>query len=153
MINKEISVVAPAYEDVTWDLLEWDKQDGVVVPIHGAQAINHIPVAVGGSAAPQAELTLHVARTMYDDGVRLRHSPSLRNLAPGPVAHISPADAPKLGAKDGHQVRVVTRQGEGEFTVVLDDGTPSGVVYVPFNQVGGAQLGTDAVVRVTVVSK
>ena len=111
MINKEISVVAPAYEDVTWDLLEWDKQDGVVVPIHGAQAINHIPVAVGGSAAPQAELTLHVARTMYDDGVRLRHSPSLRNLAPGPVAHISPADAPKLGAKDGHQVRVVTRQG------------------------------------------
>ena len=153
MINKEISVVAPAYEDVTWDLLEWDKQDGVVVPIQGAQAINHIPVAVGGSAAPQAELTLHVARTMYDDGVRLRHSPSLRKLAPGPVAHISPADAPKLGAKDGHQVRVVTSQGEGEFTVVLDDGTPSGVVYVPFNQVGGAQLGTDAVVRVTVVSK
>ena len=37
--------------------------------------------------------------------------------------------------------------------MVLDDGTPSGVVYVPFNQVGGAQLGTDAVVRVTVVSK
>ena len=69
-----------------------------------------------------------------------------------PVAHINPGDAPKLGAQDGHLVRVVTSQGEGEFTVVLDQGTPSGVVYVPFNQAGGAQLGTDAVVRVTVVT-
>ncbi len=152
-INKEISVVAPAYEDVTWDVLEWEKRDGVVVPIHGAQAINHIPVAIRGSAAPGAELTLHVARTMYDDGVRLRHSPSLHKLAPGAVAHVNPADAPKLGAKDGHQARVVTSQGEGQFTVVLDEGTPKGVVYVPFNQAGGSRLGTDPVVRVTVVSK
>ena len=152
IVNKEVSAVAPAYEDVTWDLLEWDKRDGVVVPIHGAQAVNHIPVVVGGAAAPRADLTLHVARTMYDDGVRLRHSPSLHKLAPGPVAHVSPTDAPKLGAKDGHQVRVVTSRGEGQFTVVLDEGTPSGVVYIPFNQVGGAQLGTDSVVRVTVVS-
>ena len=151
-ISKEISTVAPAYEDVTWDLLEWDQRDGAVVPIHGAQAINHIPVAVGGFAAPSAEFTLHVARTMYDDGVRLRHSPSLHGLAPGPVAHINHVDAPRLGAQDGHRVRVVTSQGEGEFTVVLDPGTPSGVVYVPFNQAGGARLGTDAVVRVTVVS-
>ena len=151
VINKEIAVVAPAYEDVTWDLLEWDERDGVVVPIHGAQAINHIPVAIGGSTAPRAELTVHVARTMYDDGVRLRHSPSLRGLAPGPVAHLNPGDAPKLGAQEGRMVRVVTSQGEGEFAVVLDEGTPSGVVYVPFNQLGGAQLGTDPVARVTAV--
>lgn len=152
-INKEISGVAPAYEDVTWDLLEWDERDGVVVPIHEAPIINHIPVAVAGSTAPAAEFTLHVARTMYDDGVRLQHSPSLRSLAPGRVAHINPGDAPRLGALDGHRVHVVTSQGAGEFTVVLDQGTPPGVVYVPFNQAGGAQLGIDAVVRVTVVAK
>jgi len=151
-INKEVSLVAPAYEDVTWDLLEWEQRDGVVIRNTGAQAITHIPVAIGGSATPRAELTLHVGRTMYDDGVRLRHSPSLHRLALGPVAHINPSDAPKLGAQEGHRVRVVTSQGEGEFTVVLDDGTPSGVVYVPFNQAGGARLGTDPVVRVTAVS-
>lgn len=151
-INKEVSLVAPAYEDVTWDLLEWEQRDGVVIPDTGAQTITHIPVAIGGSTTPRAELTLHVGRTMYDDGVRLRHSPSLHRLALGPVAYINPSDAPKLGAQEGHRVRVVTSQGEGEFTVVLDEGTPSGVVYVPFNQAGGARLGTDPVVRVTAVS-
>jgi len=36
---------------------------------------------------------------------------------------------------------------------VLDEGTPPGVVYVPFNQPGAASLGTDAVVRVTAVGR
>jgi NADH-quinone oxidoreductase subunit G len=152
-INKEIATVAPAYEDVTWDALEWEHRDGVVTPIHGAQAINHIPVALQGSKAPKAQLTIHVARVMYDDGVRLRHSPSSYALARGSVVHINPADAPKIGAQDGHVVKVVTRSGEGEFVVVLDDGTPAGVVYVPFNQPGAASLGTDPVVRVTAVNE
>ena len=151
-INKEIANVAPAYEDVTWDLLEWDRRDGVVVPIHGAQAINHIPVATAGAKAPAAAFTLHVARTMYDDGVRLRHSPSSRPLGPGVVAHINPADAPRIGATEGNPVRVVTSQGEGQFEVVFDPGTPSGTVYVPFNQAGAAALGTGSVVRVTAVA-
>jgi hypothetical protein len=47
---------------------------------------------------------------------------------------------------------VVTTHGEGRYTVVLDERTPPGVVYIPFNQVGGAPLGTDPVVRVKVVS-
>jgi predicted molibdopterin-dependent oxidoreductase YjgC len=152
-ISKEISEVAAAYDGVTWDYLEWNVRDGAVVPLEGKQPISHIPVALPGAKAPSAEFTLHVARTMYDDGVRLRHSPSSRGLAPGAVAHINPADAPRLGAKDGAHVRVVTSQGEGEFVVVLDEGTPSGVVYVPFNQPGGSALGTDPVVRVTAVSE
>ena len=152
-IGKEISDVAPVYDGVTWDLLEWDERDGAVVPLSGTQPINHIPVSVEGHKAPGAELTLHVARTMYDDGVRLRHSPSSAPLAPGPVAHINPVDAPRFGASDGGTVRVVTRNGEGEFSAVLDPGTPSGVVYVPFNQPGGVQLGTDPVVRVSGVTR
>lgn len=64
------------------------------------------------------------------------------------MAHINPADAPALGVKDGARVKVTTSQGEGEFTAVLDEGTPSGVVYVPFNQREGAALGSDPVVRV-----
>ncbi len=151
-IAKEIATVAPAYDGVTWDLLEWDSREGVVVPVKGPQPINHIPVAVDGPRAPRAPLTLHVARTMYDDGVRLRHSSSSAGLAPGAVAHINPADAAGVGARDGHPARLVTNEGEGEFRVVLDEGTPQGVVYVPFNQPGAPPLGTDPVVRVAGVS-
>lgn len=152
-IAKEIASTAPAYEDVTWDLLEWDERDGVVVPLHGAQGLNHIPVALEGPKAPRAKLTLHVSRTMYDGGVRLAHSPSLAHLAPGAVVYISPADAPSIGAKDGHPVKVVTKHGEGEFSAVIDPHTPKGVVFVPFNQPDAPSLGTDAVVRVTAVSE
>lgn len=152
VIAKEIAEVAPAYEGVTWDLLEWERREGAVVPVGGVQRVNHIPVAIAGSKAPAADLTLHVARTMYDDGVRLRHSPASSAFAGEPRVLINPDDAPSLGATDGQKMRVVTSQGEGEFAAVLDEGTPAGVVYVPFNQPGGASLGADPVVRVTAVS-
>lgn len=152
IITKEIAEVAPVYTGVTRDLLDWDHRDGVVVPISGGQPLNHIPVALEGNKAPKAEQTLHSARVMYDDGVRLRHSPSLAGLGPGVVAYLNPTDAPKLGARDGSPLRLVTTKGEGEFIAVIDPGTPPGVVYVPLNQAGAASLGTDPVVRVTVVT-
>jgi formylmethanofuran dehydrogenase subunit D len=68
------------------------------------------------------------------------------------VAHLNPADGRKLGAQPGSPLQVVTKQGEGVFSAVFDEGTPPGVVYVPFNQAGGAHLGTDPVVRVKAVS-
>ncbi len=153
LIAKEVSTVAPAYDGILWDLLEWEARDGAVVPLGGSQSLKHIPVAVKGTKAPSAPLTLHVARTLYDDGVMMRHTATLHRLAPGPVVHLNPEDAKKAGAQDGHVVKVVTKHGEGEFTAVLDAGTPPGVVFVPFNQPGGAPLGTEAVVRVTAVTK
>jgi NADH-quinone oxidoreductase subunit G len=151
-IAKEISETVPLYEGVTHDHLEWEARDGLVVPMDGSQPFDYIPVALEGHQAPGAELTIHRARTMYDDGVRLRHCPHLSPLAPGPVAHLNPADAPPLGVQPGVKVKVTTSQGEGEFTAILDEGTPAGVVYVPFNQAGAAPLGTDPVVRVKVVN-
>ena len=152
-IAKEISEVAPAYAGISWDLLEWEARDGAVVPLSGAQPLSHIPVALKGDKAPSAPLILHVARTLYDDGVMMRHSQSLHPLAPGAVAHLNPEDAKKAGAQEGHLVKVVTKHGEGEFSAVVDEGTPPGVVYVPFNQPGAGSLGTEAVVRVTAVGK
>ena len=151
-IAKEISEVAPAYAGITWDHLEWEARDGAVIPA-SASPLSHIPVALKGDSAPSAQLTLHVARTMYDDGVMVRHSPSLRPLAKTQVAYLNPEDAKRAGAIGGHPVKVVTSHGEGEFTAVLDRGTPPGVVYVPFNQPGTPSLGTDAVVRVTAVGR
>jgi predicted molibdopterin-dependent oxidoreductase YjgC len=98
-----------------------------------------------------AEMVLHSARKMYDDGVMMRHSLSLHRLAPGAAAHLHPDDARRLGAREGHQVRLVTRNAEAELPVVLDDSLHRGVVYVPFNQPGGPSLGSDPVVRVTAI--
>lgn len=150
-ISKEIAATAAAYSGVTWDLLDWDERDGVVVPMSGTQSLNHVPVALAGRKAPRSKLTLHTARVMYDDGARLRHSPSLHKLAPGHVAHLSPDDASSIGIEDGDVVNLATKQGEGHFTAVIDPGTPTGVVYVPFNQHGAHSLGTDPTVKVTVV--
>ncbi len=151
-VAKEMAATSPAYDGVSWDLLEWDERDGVVVPLSGAQSLNHVPVALPGKGTPKAALLLHVARTMYDNGSRLSRSPSLHQLAPGPVAHLSPDDAPSIGALDGGRVQLSTKQDEGEFTVVIDPGTPPGVVYVPFNQPEATPLGTDAVVRAKAVT-
>lgn len=151
-IAKEIAESLPLYAGVTHDHLEWEARDGVVVPAEGSQEFDYIPVRINGPSAPEAQFTVHRARTMYDDGVRLRHCASLHPLAPGAVVHINPADAPGLGARDGVSIKLTTSHGEGTFTAVLDEATPEGVVYVPANQPGGASLGTDPVVRVKVVT-
>lgn len=151
-IAKEIAETVPLYSGVTHDHLDWDARDGAVVPLEGSQPFDHVPVVLEGPRAPGAQFTLHRARTMYDDGVRLRHSPSLHPLAPGAVVAINPADAPGLGVTDGVTVEVTTSHGKGEFTAVLDERTPGGVVYVPANQAGGAALGIDPVARLKVVS-
>ncbi|HEY7821457.1 MAG TPA: molybdopterin dinucleotide binding domain-containing protein, partial [Acidimicrobiia bacterium] len=151
-IAKEIAETVPLYSGVTHDHLDWDARDGAVVPLEGSQPFDHVPVVLEGPQAPGAQFTLHRARTMYDDGVRLRHSPSLHPLGPGAVVAINPADAPGLGVTDGVTVEVTTSHGKGEFTAVLDERTPGGVVYVPANQAGGAALGIDPVARLKVVS-
>ena len=152
-IAKQIADDLPLYSGVTHDSLEWEHRDGVVVPLGAeGQVFEYVPVSLEGPAAPGAEFTLHVARVMYDNGVRIRHSPALHPLGPGPVAYLHPADAPGLGAREEVPVQLVTRHGEGTFSLRLDDGTPMGVVYVPFNQDGAAPLGSDPVVRLKVVT-
>lgn len=153
IVTKEIAAVAPAYSGISWDLLEWEARDGAVVPNEeGNELLSYIPVKLKASKAPGAQLTLHLSRVMYDDGVRLRHCPSLHPLAPGPVARIHPEDAKRMGAVAGQVVKVVTGKAQGEYTAVLDEETPAGVVFIPRNQPGAAKLGADPVVRVTVMT-
>ena len=147
-INKEISTVAPAYDGITWDYLEWEAPDGALAPLEGTPPLTHIPVAMVTGNRPGPGLRLHVSRVMYDDGVRLRHSPALRPLAPGPVVILHPGDAASLGISAGDGVRLRTEHGEGEATVAIDPaGTPR-TVRIPFNQPDGPRLGTAPVVSV-----
>jgi NADH-quinone oxidoreductase subunit G len=151
VVAKEVNAVALAYQDVTWDRLEWEDRDGLVVTDADGVLV-HIPVRLNGPTAPGAELTLHISKVMYDDGVRLRNCPSLRLLAPGAVVHIHPDDARRLGAQEGYEVDVTTSKGEGRFRARIDADTPPGVVFVPQNQPGAPRLGIDPVVRVKVVT-
>ena len=63
-----------------------------MVPLSGAQQLSHIPVALKGDKARRPRWS-SMWRTLYDDGVMMRHSQSLHPLAPGAVAHLNPDDA------------------------------------------------------------
>lgn len=153
-ISKEISTVAAAYEGVTWDVVQ-AARDGVVVPFEnapaiGAQLLSYIPADTPGKTQ-SGEFVLHYARTMFDDGVLLRHGLSLAELAPGARAHLHPDDARRLGLKEESIVDVKTSAGSARLPVRIDDSLIHGVVYVPFNQPGTPSLGSDPVVTVTKV--
>ena len=141
-IADEISRVAPAYAGVTWDYLEWDAPDGAVVPIPGAvQPLQYEPRDRHSSGVVGA-YTLHLARTMYDDGVLLRHSPSLSGQAPGAAAHITPAHAASLRLRDGDEISLGLGSRSVTLPVRVDPTLHDGTVYVPFNQPGVPPLGS-----------
>jgi len=148
-IAKEIAEMAPAYRGVTWDLLDWDERDGVVVPFGDAtQPMSYVPADTPGEIV-KGEFVLHSARVMYDDGVLLRNGLSLAHLAPGAVVHVHPDDISRLGLKD--EATVTAGTVEVRLPVVRDDSLARGTVYVPFNQPGGPSLGSNLVVEVAPV--
>ncbi len=147
-IAKEIATEVPAYVGVTWDMLDAEK-DGVVVPLPEAtQPLVYLPADTPGKSF-SGELVLHYARTMFDDGVLMRHGPSLEHLASGAVAILNFDDARRLGLSDGDQADIKTSQGSARLTVRIDPSMNHGLVYVPFNQPGIPSLGSDPVVTVT----
>jgi len=147
-ISKEIASVAAAYQGVTWDVLEWEGLEGVVVPLPEArQPLFFIPADAPGKSAA-GEIVLHYARTLFDDGVMLRYSPSLVALAPGAAAYLHPDDARLMTVREGDDVEVETEVGAVTLSVRLDASLGHGVVYIPFNQPGVPSLGSDP--RVTV---
>ncbi|MFQ5966844.1 MAG: NADH-quinone oxidoreductase subunit NuoG [Acidimicrobiia bacterium] len=140
--QKEVAVLASAYEGLTWDFLD-EQREGVVVPAAGAaQPFEFLPVwhELPATAAP---MVLHLARTLYDDGVTISKSPTLGKLAPGGAAWLHPDEASALGLEQGELVRLRGQTTEIELPVELDPSLLPGVVYVPFNQPETPPLGTD----------
>ena len=145
-IATEISHVAPAYAGITWDLLEWEETDGAVVPYGDAtQPLVYIPVDTPGKTV-KADLVLHQARVMYDDGVLMRNGLSQHELAPGASLHVHPDDSARLNL--GATATLTASDVTIDLPVVLDDTLARGVVYVPFNQPGTPPLGSDPIVTV-----
>ena len=81
-------------------------------------------------ALPEGAFLLVATRTMYDDGVMLRHCGSSRGLAAAASARINPADLNASGFGEGAAVQVVSDFGHLEATLVSDAGVPSGSLKV-----------------------
>ena len=78
----------------------------------------------------EGEFLLVATRTMYDDGVMLRHCPSSRGLAPAATARINPADLDSIDLDKGAAVRVVSDFGHIEARLTVDGGVPAGSLRV-----------------------
>ncbi len=148
-VSKEIATVAPAYEGVTRDSVVFTSDGlGIVVPTGEArQPLGYIPT---DKAVPVVtdRFTLHLAASMYDDGVTTRHSPSISGLVPDVVARLNPRDASLLTVQDGTTVII----GDSfELPARIDPSVAQGSVVIPFNQL--ATKGLRAVPAVSVEAK
>ncbi len=141
-LAKEIERVAPAYHGVTWDTLDWGSgREGLVLPVEdGVQHLEYIPVDDGLSSST-ARYGLHLGRVLYDDGVRVRMSPSLAALAPEAYVFLNAEDAADLDLASDDQVVVEGEYGSVELPVAIDNSLGKGTVYVPANLSATRNLG------------
>jgi NADH-quinone oxidoreductase subunit G len=148
-VTKEISTVAPAYGGVTADYLTFETDGtGVVVPRDGAsQPLGYIPT---DRAVPVVtdRYTLHLARSLYDDGVTTRHTPSIAGLMRNPSVRINPKDASVLAVTDGAEVVI---DADLTLTATIDSSVPQGSVVLPYNHAATKGLAASASVAVTPV--
>jgi NADH-quinone oxidoreductase subunit G len=151
-LMKQIATVAPAYRGVSWDLLDWgDGREGVVLPgPEGAQPLAYVPVDTGLIAGSD-RLALHSGRVMYDDGVRVRHAPSMARQQPAGFVGLHPRDAGAFALTEGDVVRVVGGEASIEVPVRIDPGLAEGAAYVPFNLPHTAELGAPAGITIETV--
>jgi len=90
-------------------------------------------------------LALNVSRRLYDHGVAVSGSPSLKNLVARSTAYLHHADLDHLGLATGDHVQVNGPTGPVDLPVALSDETPRGVLEVVFGSID--ENGGDEVVR------
>ncbi len=68
----------------------------------------------------------------WHTGSMTRRATVLDAIEPAATVSMCGADLQRLGLVPGQRVQVASRRGEVELVVRRDDGTPEGVVYIPF---------------------
>ena len=149
MVSKEISVVAPAYEGITMDYLTFEGDpDGVVAPLSdAAQPLGFIPVDVTVPVVT-GEFTMHLERSLYDDGVWVRNAPPLQDLVRPAIARVHPGDASRLAISDGD---VIVIQDTVQLPAKLDETVSRGTIVVPANRSETADLVVTGAVTVDIL--
>jgi formate dehydrogenase major subunit len=143
---------------ITWDRLQ--REDSVTYPClsedQPGQAVvfsDHFPTADGrvqlqattlitAAERPDADypLVLITGRQLehWHTGSMTRRASVLDALEPGPTASLNTTDLQALGLQAGDRLRVASRRGSVELVARHDDGTPPGVVFIPFAYVEAA---------------
>ncbi|MEN8237712.1 MAG: NADH-quinone oxidoreductase subunit NuoG [Actinomycetota bacterium] len=149
LVSKEISTVAPAYEGITTDYLTFEGDpDGVVVPYGEAdQPLGYIPVDITVPVVT-GEFTLHLERTLYDDGVWVRNSPSIKDLTNPAFARIHPGDGFRKAISEGD---IIVVGGMIEIMAKLDVHVSRGTIVIPANHRETTNLVVTGAVTVDVV--
>ena len=148
-ISKEISTVAPAYEGITVDYLTFEGDpDGVIAPLDaGDQPLGFIPVDVTVPVVT-GEFSMHLERSLYDDGVWVRNAAAVKDLVRPAVARVHPGDASRRAISDGDFILI----GEViEIPAELDDTVSKGTIVIPANHSETANLVVTGAVTVDVV--
>ena len=68
----------------------------------------------------------------WHTGAMTRRATVLDAIEPAPTVSLCGADLQRLGLSPGQRVQVASRRGAVQLSVRRDDGTPEGVVYIPF---------------------
>ena len=154
-IRAELAQVSEVHSSIgTAGATAADHLEGVLLP--APETLGDVDAwhAPSEEVPGEGEFLLVATRTMYDDGVMLRHCPSSRGLARAATARINPADAVGMELQAGASVRVVSDFGHIEATLTVDSGVPAGSLGVDWLAPGAPAnaliaLGTDVtVVRV-----
>lgn len=142
-IATEISKLAPAYQGISWFLLDWKERSGVLAPREGAQQhLQYIPVVTSTDSLVDG-FTVHAPRKLYDAGTLTQAGPAIAGLTDPAFVGLNPADAQMIGANGKVDIDGCTVE------LVHDTSIPVGVVVVPFNQLGGPRVGASASVSAT----
>ena len=86
-------------------------------------------------------------RTMYDDGVMLRHCPSSQGLLRPAAARVHPEEFKRLGIAAGSDVCISSDSGSLNAALVADPGVPEGslaVAWLTHNSPANALISADA---------
>jgi formate dehydrogenase major subunit/formate dehydrogenase alpha subunit len=149
-IMEEIRRLTPSYANITYKRLEsWGLHWSSGGQGHAGTPILHTKEFMRGKGLfspvrfrPAAELTdaaypliLTTGRSLwqYHSGSMTRRAPGLEQLAPRCWLEIHPADAGRLGLRDGDAVSVESRRGRVATVARVTGTIKPGVVFMPFH--------------------
>ena len=139
----EIEATSSAHGGITLERLRaTEGHDGLVAgtgDTTGRPARVRIPSTAAASEPPPLDaysLRLVSARSLYDLGVAVQHSPALGGLANDAVLRMNPTDHERLGLAPGASAKVTSSRTTLLIDVVADPGVMRGVVALGFNRPG-----------------
>lgn len=79
----------------------------------------------------QGSLAATFSRSLFDQGVRMRHDPHLAQMIKKPTVRLSSAEGKKRGLQDGDQVKLIANGNEIRAQLQFDDQVAEGTIVIP----------------------